>query len=536
MTTETPKNAKTSKTTRRRFLTAVGLVAGSDTLYQAMTTFGYAAETHYKGSPDLSGARAGASVLVLGSGLAGMVAAYELNKAGYKVRILEYQNRTGGRAWSLYGGDTYTELGGATQKVGFAPGNYLNPGAWRIPHHHHALLHYCKLLEVTLEPFIQFNHSAYIHTTDTFGGKPMRFNALAADFEGNVAELLAKAVDQKALDQELTREDRQKLMEALRTWGVLDKDMRYKANLGSSAHRGYDRQPGGGVDGAPIPSKIFAFSDVLDSGIWRNISSYMNLDGQTTMFQPVGGMEMIGRAFARQLQRMITYHAKVIKIIQDKNGVTVTYTDTAKGGVSEAKADFCVCTIPLGLLHQIQNNLSQVKKAAIAAVPLRSSVKVGLEMRRRFWEEDDHIYGGHSFTNQEISQISYPNNNFFKNGPAVLLGCYARGLDAMRLTGMTPAQRIEVALAQGEVIHPNSYRKEFITGASVAWNRVPWTLGMCGLWTEETRKTHYQTLVAVEDRIVLAGESASYLNCWMEGAVLSSLDAIARLHKRAQEI
>ena len=128
-----------------------------------MTTLGYAAETQFDGPPQLSGARKGASVLVLGAGLAGMLAAYELTKAGYKVQILEYQNRAGGRNWSLYGGDTYTELGGATQKVGFAPGNYLNPGPWRIPYHHRTLLHYCKQFGVALEPFIQFNHNAYVH-------------------------------------------------------------------------------------------------------------------------------------------------------------------------------------------------------------------------------------------------------------------------------------------------------------------------------------------------------------------------------------
>ena len=62
-------------TTRRQLLTAIGMVGGTAALYQAMTTMGHAAETQYKGPPDLSGARPGASVLVLGSGLAGMLAA-----------------------------------------------------------------------------------------------------------------------------------------------------------------------------------------------------------------------------------------------------------------------------------------------------------------------------------------------------------------------------------------------------------------------------------------------------------------------------
>jgi monoamine oxidase len=100
---------------------------------------------------------------------------------------------------------------------------------------------------------------------------------------------------------------------------------------------------------------------------------------------------------------------------------------------------------------------------------------------------------------------------------------------------MTPDQRIEAALAQGSVLHPTSYRKEFASGASVAWSRVPWTLGCCARWSDEARKEHYQTLVGMDRRIVLAGEHASYIGCWMEGALLSSIDAITRLHKRALE-
>jgi len=262
---------------------------------------------------------------------------------------------------------------------------------------------------------------------------------------------------------------------------------------------------------------------------------FMNHEMQTTMFQPVGGMGMIGKAFARQVQPLITYNAKVSRINQDKSGVTVSYADTSMGTVSEAKADFCVCTIPLGVLNQIPNNLSPKKRAAVAAVPYSNSVKIGLQMARRFWEEDDYIYGGHSFTSQDIALVSYPNYHLFEDGPGVLLGAFASGAGAYRLAGMTPEQRIEAALAQGSIFHPGTYRKEFQTGASVAWSRVPWTMGCCARWNEETRKEHYQTLVAVDDRVVLAGEHASYVGCWMEGALLSSIDAITRLHKRALE-
>ena len=124
--------------------------------------------------------------------------------------------------------------------------------------------------------------------------------------------------------------------------------------------------------------------------------------------------------------------------------------------------------------------------------------------------------------------------DLFVDRVGVVSPAFAREMGGYHLAGSTPQARIAAALAQGEVIHPQ-YRKEFLTGASVAWSRVPWVMGCCARWNEDTRREHYQELVALEDRIVLAGEHASYLGCWMEGSLLSAIDAITRLHKRALE-
>jgi monoamine oxidase len=96
---------------------------------------------------------------------------------------------------------------------------------------------------------------------------------------------------------------------------------------------------------------------------------------------------------------------------------------------------------------------------------------------------------------------------------------------------MSPAERIKRAVEYGAQIHPQ-YRDEFDHGVSVAWHRVPSQLGCFGVWTEATRTQHYRNLCAIDGRIVLAGEHASELPGWQEGAVLSALDAIERLHRR----
>ena len=522
---------------RRQWLNMIGASAGGATLYRAMTSLGLAAESPYRGQPKLEGDPKGASVLVLGAGLAGMTAAYELRRAGYKVRVLEYNARPGGRNWSIRGGDVYTELGGATQICGFDDGLYINPGPWRIPYHHHAILDYCRRFGVALEPFVQLNHNAYLHRTDAFEGKPRRIREIKADFDGAIAELLAKATRKGALDEAVTKEDQEILLAALRANGGLDSDYRYKQGDASAEYRGYAKDPGGGSSARPVDSEPIALHDLLTSRLWRGLSSFSAYEFQTTMFQPSGGMGRIGEAFARQLPGVIDYRCKATSIRQDRGGVAVTYQDLAGGGAErEAKADWLVCTLPLSILSQIPIQVSPSMKAAIDAVPYASVIKTGLQFRRRFWEEDEAIFGGISYTDLPIRQIGYPSAGLNAGGKGVLLGAYTwDGPNAYEMTAMTPAERIEVALACGAQIHPQ-YRAEFETGVSVAWHRSPFSLGCAGEWSDEARRDHYDDLCEIDGRIVLAGEHASFIPAWQEGAILSALDAITRLHQRAISI
>jgi monoamine oxidase len=519
--------------TRRELLTMIGKVGGGLAMYQAMTALGHAAETRFNGPPNLSGARPGSSVVVLGAGLAGMLAAYELSRAGYKVQVLEYQDRPGGRAYTVRGGDKIVEVGGASQTCQFAPGNYLNPGPWRIPHHHRTLLHYCQAFGVEMEPFLQMNHNVFVHRKDAFGGKPQRYKELAVDFKGHVSELLSKALNAGSLDSAVTREDKEKLLVAMREWGLLDGNMAYTSGMNVARQRGYDSPPGGGAAGEPSATRINSLSDVLSSNVWTQMSFYFGYVMQTTMFQPKGGMDMIGKAFFRQVGKMVRFNTKVTRIAQDESGVSVAWTDNRTGQTGEAKADYCVCTIPPSVLSQLELQVGNDLRAAISAVPLSGQVKIGLEMRSRFWEENYSIYGGHSFTDQAISLISYPNHGFFSKGPAVLLGAFANNAAALQLAGMTHEARIAAALDQGSVFHPAEYKREFLNGTSFAWSRMPWILGCTSRWTEESRAQHYQNIVKMDGRVVLAGEHASYYGGWMEGSLLSALDAIGQVHSRA---
>ena len=212
------------------------------------------------------------------------------------------------------------------------------------------------MFNVALEPFIQTNFNAYVHSPGAFGGKPRRFREVHADFNGHVAELLAKATGQSKLDQPVTKEDREILLAALQAWGALDRNYEYKKGLISSERRGYVSDPGGGLNSVPVPSEPMAMNDLMRSGLWKAILAGHIYEFQNTIFQPVGGMGMIGKAFGRQLREVIHYNAKVIDIRQDLRGVTATYVDTRKGGApQQAHGDWCICTIPASVLGQISH-------------------------------------------------------------------------------------------------------------------------------------------------------------------------------------
>ena len=518
---------------RRRLLSMIGMSAGGTAMYQAMHSLGFAAESSFKGPVRLDAAPKGASVLVLGAGMAGLVAAFELRNAGYRVQVLEYNSRAGGRNWTLRGGDRYTELGGETQECRFDSGLYINPGPWRLPYHHHGMLSYCKRLGVALEPFVQINHNAYLHSHKAFGGKPQRLRAVKADYHGHVAELLAKATQNHALDADVTADDRAILLDSLHHWGALDKNYRFVKGADSNDRRGYERDPGGGLSARPEFSAPVALSDVLKSGLWAALPFGEMYDMQTAMFQPVGGMGHVGQAFGRELASLIRYNAKVVEIRQDERGVSATFEDMTAGSTGTLQADWCVCTIPLSILSQIPMNVGDPMAKAIAAVPYCTGLKVGLQFKRRFWEEDEQIYGGITYTDLPIGQIGYPSSHFFAEGKGVLLGAYIWDMvNAMDFASMTPAERVSKAVEYGSQIHPQ-YAREFDNGVAVAWHRTPFAMGCFGLWNDATRAAHYDNLCAFDGRIVLAGEHASYMPAWQEGAVTSALDAIDRLHQRA---
>jgi len=525
-------NGSTLALTRREFLHRAAAVGGSALLLNTMNAWGIGIASRVTAPPALSGSGKGKKVVVLGAGLAGLSAAFELRKLGYEVQVLEARPFAGGRCQSARKGFALQELGGEAQQCRFDDGHYINHGPWRIPLDHQSTLYYTRLFDVPLEVMVNENDHAFVYLED--GGplskQRLRGAQIKADMRGHVAELLAKSVQGHQLDAALGADDQMLLLDYLRREGALESgDLAYKGRNG----RGYAVNPGAGLmPGAGTPSDPLAFRDLLAAKVGKVYSAVQDFPMHATMFQPVGGMDAIPRAFARRLGGAIRYNADVQRITQNADKVTLDIRDAASGKLSSVQADYCLCTVPLSVLRMIDSNFSDGFKAAIKAVPYAPVGKIGLQMRRRFWEEDDHIYGGHVLTDiPGINTISLPSSGW-QQRKGVLLGYYHYALDAIEVSALSLQERTELALAAGEKIFPG-YRSDFESAFSVAWHRVKYSLGGWAEWNDAARQNAYPALLEGEGRVMLAGEHLSYLTGWQAGAIESSWQQIERLHRRA---
>ena len=338
-----------------------------------------------------------------------MSAAHELGKLGYTCELLEARSRPGGRCWTVRAGTRETEVGGPEQTAGFPEGFYMNAGPARIPGHHTTTLGYCKEFGVPIEVFNNVNESAYYQVK---GVGRVRIREATADTRGYVDELIAKAVNRDAVDRPLTKDDKEVLIEFLRDDGGLNPDLVYKpaaARAGSlnrtSEARGYvyDDLPAAGSHPGKLSDPL-DFETVLKAGFGKHLEFERQFDQQPTMFQPIGGIDRIPRAFEQRVGDRIRYRTEVREIRRTPDGgVRVVYADLLEGdgALREAHADYCICTIPLSVLRDIPADFSPAMASGIKEVPYENVGKIGLPFKRRFWEEDDRILGGISWDRPE---------------------------------------------------------------------------------------------------------------------------------------
>lgn len=459
---------------------------------------------------------------MLGAGLSGLVTAYELGKLGYEVRVLEARDRVGGVNWTVRRGATHTEVGasGETQVCNFDEGQYFNGGPWRLPHWHTGVLGYCKELGVPLELFVNENEASYFYYEgDALGplaNTRVRLREVKADMLGYTCELMAKAINQDGLDLPLTKDDKERFVTFLVSEGYLD-----------SADRAYRKNSGRG------PGDPHDFRALLQSGFGNRIRSVMDGTGQAPMFQPIGGMDQIPKAFQKRLGDTITLGAEITSIRQGTGDVKVAFKNVKTGASSEVTADYCISCLPLSIVSRLDVNLAPETMAAVKATPYSPSAKMGLQMKRRFWEEDDRIFGGHLYSNLPFGNFSYPSTGFFGD-KGVLLGFYGSGQMA-GVIDMPVQKRIDHVLTHASKVHPQ-IRAEFESAYCTFWERVPYSMGAFAGGGGGSNANRLAVLGAPDNRIYLGCAAVSGNGAWLEGAVGAAWKQVKQLHERVMTV
>ena len=520
--------------TRRALLEQIGRTGGLGAAYMAMETLGLAIPTPAGAEnfalPPSSGR--GRSVVILGAGIAGLISAYELQRAGYRVTVLEVRDRIGGRSWTIRGGDRIVQTGRPDQHATFDPGLYFNAGAARLPSTHRLILSYARRFGVQLEPFINVNRNAGWD----FGGKVNPERRMVEDLRGHLAELLAKAIDRKALNGVVPKDELDAVRQFLAPYADVGADGIYRP----TGRSGFLVE-GGGYNQAPVPLPPLGVKELAPSPAVTLPYLFEHIwDMQATMLQPVGGMDRIAHAIYDQVKPTVRMRTPVLAIRRSNDRVRIEHGP----GKQVTEADYCICTIPLPVLARIPSDFSPAKKAAIAgAPPYLHSVKLAFESPR-FWEADDNIFGGLAWTDRLNENVMYP-SAAIGSSKGVIIGAYCAGWTHNdtpdSFAALTHEERFRISRESIEALHPGRSRL-LSKGVTVAWGLTPYSEGVGALWPDPDfgggnagRGAVYQELLKPEGPIVFAGEHLSYQPTWQEGAATSAHEALKLLAAMAKD-
>jgi len=516
--------------TRRDFLRRVAQAGGYRATYPTMQAMGLLGAAAVAEPLALEpGALHGTKVVVLGAGMAGLSAAYELCKSGYDCVVLEARDRVGGRNWTVRPGTRLDMTDGSRQICDFDEGLYWNAGAARLPSHHQAILGYCRELGIALEVVVNTSRGALLHNPAANDGQPIELRQAINDTRGEISELLGKAINRGALDEELSAHDKERMLAFLQHYGDLSPDLRYEG----STRSGYKTLPGPaeevGVRRDPVPLGV-----LLDADMWTAMLFEENFAQQATMFQPVGGMDRIAEAFAKKLGPVVRLSSEVTAVRRTNSGVSISFVDKQSGRHNAIEAAYCIVTIPLKILQGIECDFSPAYRAAIRDVDYANAVKIGWQSRR-FWEADERIYGGISWTTGPTTLVWYPSDRFF-SAKGILLGAYAIGRQADEVASRPLREQFDMSRTAVEGLHPGR-SWELEKPMAVAWSKVPYSLGFAARF-RNGQESEYSLLNTPDGPFYFAGEHLSRIGPWQEGAILSARRAANMIdkHRRVTDV
>jgi monoamine oxidase len=444
-------------------------------------------------------------VVILGAGMSGLVAAYELLKLGNTVEIIEASGAAGGRVHTHY----------------FKDGSYAELGAMRVPITHDYTYHYIDEMGLhdKLITFINNVKNGFwdmhgVVTRQTEEGAKEIFDKyrLSDSFRKLPSGGAIFGFLQDNLIEGLTQEEKEMMFNGVAGTRLLQ--------ILSDLSLGQFILQNGGEEVLDVIG-VFTSLDVW----WdKAVTMYLRdeMVGTGSCLQTLeGGMSQLPQALYEKVKEHIAFNREVAKIKVLEHGVEVTTRTPDQEGTEQTNSyDYVLCTIPFSVMRRMDlENFSYAKMSAIRGMTYADATKVALDCRERFWEQGEHpILGGSSTSDQIQRQTYYPmdklpvtkrlhrqsHRTVMDEGgrqrrpsihtttpqdapppdmmtkrqpiPGALLGAYCWDQDARRLGALSNEERAETVIQNVSRFHPE-LREYVVDHASIDWEEYRWTAG-----------------------------------------------------------
>lgn len=473
----------------------------------------------------------GKHITILGAGVAGLVAAYELEQLGLQVDIMEGSPRIGGRVWTHRFQDasfsTYGEL-----------------GAMRIPSEHKYVLHYLDKMRLTdkLCKFITVfeEQNALI----SLQGQVFRIK--------EASQILLKYSQASFSNRQYSQKT---LLFAAWLKVIVDtispKSLRDSFNNDLHLHLIDDLEK--------LDLELFFNDDGYTINLHRFISAHPNLRARCSkaldmflddllaetnqdLLQLKGGMDQLVNQLAASIRGPIKCNQEVIALCAFEDGVKITWLE--KGRLHTRFCDYVLCSLPFSILSKMRlSGFDNDKLKSLHQTAYCPATKVLFHCSQPFWKKLG-INGGASFVDQSIRQIYYPSVKDNKFCNSTLLASYTIGDDAKYLGIMSEQERYAYVKNAISKLHPEiEVPGMLLSMATVAWGDYKWSAGGCSIpWGEDTVSksnyyAHYLEAARPQNRLFFAGEHCSKFPAWIQGAIESAIVAVYEIvsHETSRE-
>lgn len=448
-------------------------------------------------------AKTGASkkVLVLGAGLAGLAAAWELKKAGHEVTVLEARNRPGGRV--------------STLRKPFSEGLYAEEGAAAYGATYTVAKKFIEEFGLETEPYplpekVVYHLNGKRITSGT--GKeidwPYELNEKEQGMDpmGLVKMYIIDTLPKEVGDPDLWKKepvvnlDHKSLEEYLRNQGASEGAINLIKNTQWFA---------------ALPGETSALSTgVSDFGLFM-------MGGLPFILK--GGNDKLPQAMADRMKEDIIYGVEVARVKENGSGVVVKDQNG-----KEYTADEAIVAVPLKVTQKIsfEPQLSAAKRTALDNMPVMNLTRTFLQVDRPYWLAEG--LSGAAFTDLAVGQVNpYFHSQDPENNPALIEG-YVAGPKAESLALLPEEEVIKEIKTQMEKVYPG-IEEHFQKGHVKAWSTDPYALGGPS-WPAPGDVTAYlEDLQASHGRVHFAGEHTSVLRSTMEGALRSGIRAAEKI-------